>query len=76
MDPILIATIATLTAGFAGLALKYAFRSKCSHVSLFWGCCDVTRDAEAENVEEQLEIQAAQNGVDISKIFDENPQVK
>ena len=38
MDPILIATIATLSAGFAGLALKYAFRSKCSHVSLFWGC--------------------------------------
>ena len=70
MDPIAIIALATLATGFAGLLLKYGFRSKCSHVSLLWGCCDVTRDAEAENQEEKLELDHNINP------FSENPQVK
>ena len=70
MDPIAIIALATLATGFAGLLLKYGFRSKCSHVSLLWGCCDVTRDPEAENTEEKLELDHNINP------FAENPQVK
>ena len=72
MDPIAIVAIATLATGFAGLLLRYGFRSKCSHVSLLWGCCDVTRDGAQENAEEQMQIKAVKNGVDISKIFEPN----
>ena len=72
MDPIVIVAIATLATGFAGLLLRYGFRSKCSHVSLLWGCCDVTRDGAQENAEEQMEIEALKSGVDISKIFEPN----
>ena len=72
MEPIAVVAIATLATGFAGLLLRYGFRSKCSHVSLLWGCCDVTRDGAQENAEEQMEITAAQNGIDVSKIFDPN----
>ena len=72
MEPIAIVAIATLATGFAGLLLRYGFRSKCSHVSLLWGCCDVTRDGAQENTEEQMEIEALKSGVDISKIFEPN----
>ena len=72
MEPIAIVAITTLATGFAGLLLRYGFRSKCSQVSLLWGCCDVTRDGAQENAEEQMEIEALKSGVDISKIFEPN----
>ena len=72
MEAIVIVAIATLATGFAGLLLRYGFRSKCSHVSLLWGCCDVTRDGAQENAEEQMEIEAVKNGVDVNKLFESN----
>ena len=66
MDPILIATLATLATGFAGLMLRYSFRSKCSDVSLCWGALHIIRDTKAENEEEKIELDHGVNLNDIS----------
>jgi len=64
IDPILIAILATLATGFAGLLLKYAFRSKCTDVNILWGCCRIKRDTDAENEEEKLELEHGVNVFD------------
>jgi len=63
MDPILVSVICGFSVTFAGLMLKYAFRSKCSHVNLCWGCVAIERDPEAENKEEQIELD---HGINLS----------
>ena len=44
MDPLTITIIATLSTGFAGLILRYSFRSKCSHVVCCYGLISIDRD--------------------------------
>ena len=56
IDAILISIICGFSITFIGLLLKYAFRSKCTHINLCWGFVNIERDAEAETKEEKLEL--------------------
>lgn len=67
MDPVVISIVATLATGFAGLVLRYAFRSKCTQVDVCFGCLKIVRDADAETAEEKLELEHNINLSDISK---------
>ncbi|MEI7669097.1 MAG: hypothetical protein WCJ33_03345 [Pseudomonadota bacterium] len=64
IDAILISIICGFSVTFAGLLLKYAFRSKCTHVNLCWGFVNIDRDPEAETKEEKLELE---HGINLSE---------
>lgn len=36
------------------LCIRYCFKSKCTHIRLCYGFCDIERDAAAENEEPEL----------------------
>ena len=66
MDPLTITIIATLSTGFAGLILRYSFRSKCSHVVCCYGLISIDRDVDVEEQCEKLELEHNINTDDIT----------
>ena len=57
MSGTLIYGLATLGAGLIGLAIRYAFRSKCSKASCCCKLVEIERDIAAEVEEEKQENQ-------------------
>jgi len=55
MDGTLVYGLATLGAGILGLLVRYSFRSKCTDVSMCFGCFRIQRDVNAELEEEKIE---------------------
>jgi hypothetical protein len=56
MNETLIYGLGSLVIGLIGLLIRYSFKSKCSDVSILWGCLSVHRDIEEEIKEQQLEM--------------------
>ena len=52
MNDSVIITLATIGSALIGLCVRYAFKSKCSDVSLC-GCLSVHRDTKAELPDEE-----------------------
>jgi hypothetical protein len=55
LDGSQVVLIIGIGAGVLGLVLKYAFRSKCDRVKLFWGCMDIHRAVGQENNQHDAE---------------------
>lgn len=47
-DGITIITLSTIILGFLGMSLKLIFKSKCTSVKCFFGCCEINRAIEFE----------------------------
>jgi hypothetical protein len=57
MNDTLIYGLGSLAIGLIGLLIRYSFKSKCSDVSILWGCLAIHRNIEEEIKEQQLEAQ-------------------
>lgn len=55
MDNTLVYGLGSLGVGLLAVLIKYSFKSKCSDVSLLWGCISIKRDIEQEIVEQKIE---------------------
>ena len=53
--------------GFAGLVVRYCFRSKCSEVSCCFGFFKIERDIEREVIEQQEQIDINNSKMKIKK---------
>lgn len=58
MDNPTIIIIVTISVGFLGLVLRYAFKSKCDQVNLCFGCLNIHREVEREtsDLESKAEV--------------------
>lgn len=56
IDGTLLYGIVTLGCGFLALCVRYAFKSKCSNVTICYGCVTLERDVRAE-------IELEENGI-------------
>jgi hypothetical protein len=48
MEDATLILIITIGSTFAGLVLRYAFKSKCDTVKVCWGCMNIHRDIVRE----------------------------
>lgn len=55
-DPVFLLSIVTIFSGIIGLCIRYAFRSKCSHIKCCFGLCQIERDIRLEIELEQKQI--------------------
>jgi len=63
----LIYGLGTLFVGVLGVLIRYAFKSKCSDVSICCGLVKIKRDTEAEVQAERNELELRQNGTPIER---------
>ena len=66
MDPLTITILASISAGFAGLILRYSFRSKCSHIGCCFGLVQIDRDVKTEEECTKMELDHNINNDDIT----------
>ena len=55
MDNTLVYGLGSLGVGLLAILIRYSFKSKCSDVSLLWGCISIKRDIDQEIVEQKIE---------------------
>lgn len=48
MNDTLLYSLCTLGVGFLVIVVRYSFKSKCTNVSVCFGCCEFERDIKAE----------------------------
>lgn len=57
MDTALLYGLCTMGFGFLALAVRYAFKSKCSDVQICCGLISIKRDVQLEQKDEEKDIE-------------------
>lgn len=69
MNPTILYSIVTVSAGVVVLAIKSCFKSKCSNVSICCGLIKIERDIDGEIEEDKIETKRSTNRSDSIQNF-------